>query len=318
MGQQNPQKNMLRRIRTKVLVFLVASLLHLVTAAQAPPFLFGNATGDLFAVPGADAGATTTLPQAMAYVGRNVIAVRQYVDGYISLFSAINPLNFSGYVNAYYMNIDTSNGGADQNQVWLRVGKNQSDLQLARDIIAGNGTLFAPQAIIVATWYKVEAAPRRVGPQNTFQLAMAYSETGETWVIYAYSQLEYFASSTTTNNASYVEYKNSTNRVVQNFFTINSNTTMMSLLNGTNCNRTGTYAYRINKGGPTKAPTKSPTKPPTKAPTKPPTKAPIKVPTKVPTVAPIPDHCGLLGWSIFCPLTFCGILGRWLGFCQSP
>jgi hypothetical protein len=61
---------------------------------------------------------------------------------------------------------------------------------------------------------------------------------------------------------------------------------MNQLQNGTNCNRTGIYVYRINVGS-TKAPTKCST----------------KVPTKSPTVAPAPTKCGLLGWSIYCPRT---------------
>jgi subtilisin family serine protease len=70
----------------------------------------------------------------------------------------------------------------------------------------------------------------------------------------------------------------------------------------------------------TKAPTKAPTKTPTKAPTKAPVKAPISfpnpVPLPVPVVAPLRPPCGLLGWSIFCPRTRCGILGRWIGICR--
>jgi hypothetical protein len=42
-----------------------------------------------------------------------------------------------------------------------------------------------------------------------------------------------------------------------------------------------------------------------------PAPAPVRVPT--PTTR---KRCGLLGWSIFCPFTLCGWIGRWLGFCQ--
>jgi hypothetical protein len=47
------------------------------------------------------------------------------------------------------------------------------DLAIANNITAGNGTIFSPQVIIVATWFKVEAYSRRAGPQNTLQLVMA-------------------------------------------------------------------------------------------------------------------------------------------------
>jgi PT repeat len=86
---------------------------------------------------------------------------------------------------------------------------------------------------------------------------------------------------------------------------------------------------------PTKSPTKKPTKAPTKIPTRNPTKAPTKVPTKAPTKADIPaptkvdipapaptkasgksKKCGLLGWSIFCPIRRCGVMGRLFGMCK--
>jgi hypothetical protein len=74
----------------------------------------------------------------------------------------------------------------------LRVGNSTRDLILARDIVAGTGKIFNPQAIIVATWYKVDSFRRQIGQQNTFQLIMPYSATGETWAIFAYTQLEFF------------------------------------------------------------------------------------------------------------------------------
>jgi hypothetical protein len=86
---------------------------------------------------------------------------------------------------------------------------------------------------------------------------------------------------------------------------------------------------------PTRPPTKAPSRPPTKAPTRPPSKAPSRPPSKAPTrppttvpirpplSAPVPllvptrKPCGLFGLSLFCPLTFCGLIGTWLGFCRS-
>jgi Nidogen-like len=196
------------------------------------------------------------------------------------------------------MFLDTGNGGTDQNQIWLRVGNETSDLLLARDIIAGNGTLFNPQVVMVATWYKVEAYYQRAFPKNTFQLIMAYSETGATFGIPAYTQLQFFQSD--NGNVATVEYINDFGVPFLSIATVNSNTTMNQLQNGTNCNRTGIYVYRINAGS-TKAPTKCPT----------------KVPTKSPTVAPAPTKCGLLGWSIYCPRTRCGWMGRWFGLCHT-
>jgi hypothetical protein len=282
-------------------------------AAQMPPFPFGNATGDIFTGPNdVDQSARVTLPKPMAFFV-NVSSVSQYTNGYMDLYLTNN--SFGARVNVFNANIDTRNGGANQNQLWLRAGNDTNDLNLARDIIAGNGTLFAPQAVVVATWYKVEAYDRSAGPQNTFQVIVPYSETGETWAIFAFSQLHFFKS--LNSNIASVDFFDVTGTIRQPIFTVNSNTTMNQLLNGTNCNRTGIYTHRINMGGPTKAPTKSPSKAPTKAPTKSPAKAPTKAPMKVPTAVPTRAKCGWLGWSIFCPRTLCGIFGRWVGFCQT-
>jgi len=112
----------------------------------------------------------------------------------------------------------------------VRVGNNASDLAVARNIIAGNGTIFNPQAFIVATWFEVDAFPQQAGLQNTFQLVMAYSATGETWVIFTYAQLKFYQ--TPTVPVALVELKDQNAVVVQRFNIINSNSTMAQLLNG--------------------------------------------------------------------------------------
>jgi hypothetical protein len=57
---------------------------------------------------------------------------------------------------------------------------------------------------------------------------------------------------------------------------------------------------------PTRAPVRAPSGTKTSAPTRAPTSAPISSKTK---------KCGLFGLRILCPLTGCGILGRFLGLC---
>ena len=57
--------------------------------------------------------------------------------------------------------------------------------------------------------------------------------------------------------------------------------------------------------GPTPAPTRKPTNVST-------TRQPTKAPTKQPTTAPTRKPCGLLGASIFCPLTFGGVFGHFI------
>lgn len=52
-------------------------------------------------------------------------------------------------------------------------------------------------------------------------------------------------------------------------------------------------------------------------PTSPPVRPPTNPPVAAPGAAPTSPSCGLLGLSIFCPLTFCGFFGRLLGLCSS-
>jgi Nidogen-like len=285
--------------------FVVASF-HLANA-QTTPFPFGNITGEIYAGPGDNSVSPPLyLPKPMSFLQTNVTYVKQVTDGSIFLFTSSD---FAGEVHVYRMDLDTRNGGRNQNQVALRVGNDTRDSNLARDIIAGTGTLFIPQATVVATWYKVEAKERRVGAQNTFQLIMAYSETGETWVIFAFSQLQFYQSAGFSPNVARVGYYLFPGDDSQYFADVNSLVNMNLLLTSSNCNRKGIYSYRINAGGPTKAPTKVPTKTPTNTPT--------KAPTMVPSLAPTPAKCGVFGWSIFCPQTLCGVLGRWFGWCKS-
>jgi phosphate transport system substrate-binding protein len=64
---------------------------------------------------------------------------------------------------------------------------------------------------------------------------------------------------------------------------------------------------------------------PTAAPVKPPTFPPVFVapagspptPAGSPAGTPTRKACGLLGLSIFCPFTFCGVFGRLLGLCRA-
>jgi hypothetical protein len=179
------------------------------------------------------------------------------------------------------MDLDTRNGGAEQNQLWLRAGKRFRDLTLARKIIAGTGNVFFPEAVVVATWFKVEALDQLAGPQNTFQLILAYHRRGTTWAILSYAQLEYFAS--TVGSFAEVFFADAvlTGGVRQSIALVTSDDSMNELLNGTNCNRQGIYAFPLDSNA---------------------------------TNAPQP--CGLFGRSILCPLTFCGIFGRFLGLCQ--
>ena len=70
----------------------------------------------------------------------------------------------------------------------------------------------------------------------------------------------------------------------------------------------------IPRPTPVRVPT-APMKAPS-APVNPPANATV-APVPVPTGTPVRDDCGLFGLNIFCPFSFCGILGRFIGFCKD-
>jgi hypothetical protein len=296
-------------VKELMAIWVVASFYFTAAASLGLPFPFGLAVGDLFTGPNNDeVSGIVALPQPMTFLGTaRVTSLVQSTDGNLALLQ--DGPEVGGFVLAYATNIDTRNGGEGQNELWLRAANRTSDLIVAKDIIAGTGTNFSPQAAIVATWFKVEAFEQRAGPQNTFQLAMAYNAAGETWAILAYSQLEYFRNEIDT--ATFVMVQNALGELAISIAEINSTASMNALLNGTNCNRTGTYVFAVNA-----APTKAPTQAPTKLPTKAPTNAPVAVPA--PTIAPArATTCGLFRRGIFCPFTLCGFFGRWVGWCPT-
>jgi Nidogen-like len=227
-----------------MIVTFLTTTVSLVTARDLP-FPFGNVTGDIFTGPSnSGSSGLVALPKPMAYKGSRIINVEQYVNGYTIFKKDTADGGSDGYVDVYFLDIDTSNGGKGQNEVWLRVGSNTTDLTLAKDIISKTGKSFSPEAVIVSTWYKVEAYNQRSGPQNTFQLIMAYDESGTTWAIFAYAQLEYFESSIDSSaNVALI----SPSRAVlnQDLFVVNSDATMNQLLSGTNCGIPGIYAYKV-------------------------------------------------------------------------
>ena len=54
------------------------------------------------------------------------------------------------------------------------------------------------------------------------------------------------------------------------------------------------------------------------SPTSPPSKRPTRAPSLSPVVPPDKDTaCGILGLSLFCPITLCGLLGRLFGLCSQ-
>lgn len=144
-----------------------AKSFRLVTAAATPlPFLFGDAANDTFTPLGSyKFSATIILPKPMTYLTYNVTAIRPHSEGYLQLICN-EGLSEDRQVAAFLTRIDTRNGGVDQNQISFHVGNNTADLDIARNIIAFNGTVFRPQAMMVATWYKVETLEKGQGIQK--------------------------------------------------------------------------------------------------------------------------------------------------------
>jgi hypothetical protein len=332
-------------------------LLLYTVAAQALllQFPFGNATGDALARTADRLFSVVPLPINMTFVGRTINTVQQARNGFISLHKpgAIT----GGKVSGFLLNDIFEINRVGSNELWMRVGNRTNDLTLARDIISGTGNTFTPQATVVATWNRVLNSNRVLGTSAfTFQIAIPYSASGETWVIFAYGVIPFL----TSNLGPFIEVENSAGLQRQFFLAVDNGIQSNQLLNGTNCNRSGVYAFQVNAAptqspthvptevssniptqspthapthaptdDPSNSPTQSPTKTPTKATTNPPTKSPIqfrsKAPTKPPVPGPvmdevvvsIPTKCGLLGRRIFCPITFCGVLGRWLDLCQT-
>jgi hypothetical protein len=100
-------------------------------------------------------------------------------------------------------------------------------------------------------------------------------------------------------------------------FRMNETTTYYVLAEGDSISAKGIVAVGfLGNNATTNAPTKTPTQSPTKAPTKAPVPILAPVPVPVPVKAPFPPPCGLFGWSIFCPFTGCGVVGRWIGICR--
>jgi AMOP domain/Nidogen-like len=233
-----------------ILKFFVMFLVALSSAAQETPFAFGNGTMDIFTLPNDDLSSIRiALPKRMKYLGDFVTTVFQNTNGDITFDAAyfeytpeiIPSSSVPALVAIFWTDIDTRNGGSNQNQLWIRAGTNATDLNLAKDIIAGTGNSFSPQAVVVATWYKVEEYPQIAGPQNTFQLVMAYDEAGITWAIFAYIQIQF-------TRRAVIGFNDARGLIGELIAGPVDQEIGNRLLNGTNCNRKGIYAYQVNEG----------------------------------------------------------------------
>jgi AMOP domain len=136
----------------------------------------------------------------------------------------------------FSQSITFQNAGIDQNKLWVRSSGNATDLLLSRNIIAGTGKSFAPEACAVATWHKIKSSLTEV--ESTFQLTLAYDKNGTTWAIMAYTQIQY---------AKGVEVRFvDRNFKVKSIAVADTAIESIRLLEGTNCGIKGVYAYQVD------------------------------------------------------------------------
>lgn len=291
-----------RRQREKMISQPRLFLLFLVPAlcwGNPLPFPFGVGPGDTFTEPNDDLSSVQfSLLRPMMFLNSSVSTVYQNTNGDVTFempFEQFVPevipsASVPPLAAVYWTDVDTRNGGAEINQLWARVSTSAADLEIATTIINGTGSSFEPDDIFVATWYKVEAFDQRVGPQCTFQLAMAYTEQ-ETWVIFSYEQLEFFSAE--LNNFTAIGFNDGLGVQGELIGIVDNNETMNDLVFQTNCGIPGTYAYRINQEiefttpMPNIAPSSSPSI----------SAIPSSIPTVQPSATPIlpPPPCARIG-----------------------
>jgi hypothetical protein len=121
------------------------------------------------------------------------------------------------------------------------------DLATGEDIVrqaeaTSSSSKFVATALIVATWTQYEYRDELLDDvyrENIFQLVLIYDNTKrETWAIFAYDRLYFFEPTAIVG-------LNDGAGLGISLFDINSASDITDLLSGTNCGRTGTYAFKV-------------------------------------------------------------------------
>jgi len=219
-------------------------------------FPFGVAVGDTETLPNDDGSSTQiSLPFPMLFYGEDVSSLFQNTNGDITFDSPyfeytpeLIPSNsVPPMIAIYWTDIDTRNGGDNQNELFVRASTDPQDTATAEGLVhrlGGEAALFSPGATVVATWHQVEAFSRQVGEQNTFQLIVAYDDQ-KTYVIFDYRQLEFWESDTSMNTV--IGFNDNLGIEGSLIATLESNEDMEALLFGTNIDLPGTYVYRVDQ-----------------------------------------------------------------------
>ena len=217
------------------------------------PFPYGTSVGDTSTRPNDDGSSPPiTLPLPMVYFNEVVTQAIQNTNGDVTFdgpYSAFDPSlipssRIPPMIAIFWTDIDTRNGGDDKNQLWFGAHREPSDLETAATLVSGTGNTVEFEAVLVATWLRVEAFSRRSDRQNTFQLTVAYNEE-ETWAILSYEQLQFFM--TSTSDFSVVGFNDRPGLLGELIQSIRTEADMTKLQQGTNCGRRGTYAFRISE-----------------------------------------------------------------------
>jgi len=243
--------------------FVMGSMLHLSIkiqsgASQTLPFQFGDSNIDTqTSTLDDDSSIEFTLDNPMPFIGERKNTFYQNTNGVISFDEPYKSFRWTGdfptkllpdLVAAYWTDIDIRPGGADTNQLFARSTTQTKDIEKAEELIQKHedGTEFSPKYTAVITYNRVNRFSMDTSVENSFQVAFAYNET-DTWVILAYSQLEFFDADSSAVGA-LIGYNGEIlpqGNLIQN---ISSNEGMRTFLNDTNCDQNGVYAYRLAKG----------------------------------------------------------------------
>jgi len=255
-------------ISNKFIPPLIASIifynigLRWTVLAQDLPFLFGDSVGD-FSTSNNDDGASIRfgLSKPVKFLGEEYDHFYQNTNGVITFttteeeFQALDSFPNSivpPMVAVYWTDIDTRMGGIEKNQLWARnfttetVGAN--DLLIARSLVKNHQesseVVFEPTATIVVTYNRVNRWDRDESVENTFQMALAYNSE-ETWIILAYSKLEFYDASSSANRT-LIGYNGMdlTGKLIRY---LEAEDDMTNLVESSNCGTPGVYVFQTDK-----------------------------------------------------------------------
>jgi len=244
-------------LATTVLCSIIQSNDLAYAQASDLPFFFGDSVGDFRTVNNDDLSSIRyDLSTPVLFLGEEydhfyqntngVITFTQPFDKYKALDSFPNSI-VPPMVAVYWTDIDTRMGGVAKNQLWarnttLRIGVD--DVAEAAQLVEKSGFDFQPQEVVVMTYNRVNRWDRDESVENTFQMALAYN-SDETWIILAYSKLEFYDASSAAN-MTLVGYNGQQNLTGALIRYLKTEDDMTNLVESSNCGTPGVYVYQVN------------------------------------------------------------------------